>query len=88
MDFHPQKCSVLRVTRATSNLIQSEYILKGIKLSIDKTTKYLGVDLDSELSWRHLYDGVTNKAKIACLVSCVGISETPLNKPRQMLTSH
>jgi hypothetical protein len=62
MDFHPQKCSVLRVTRATSNLIPSEYILKGIKLSIDKTTKYLGVDLDSELSWRHHYDRVTKKA--------------------------
>ncbi|KAH3721743.1 hypothetical protein DPMN_064691 [Dreissena polymorpha] len=62
MDFHPQKCSVLRVTRATSNLIPSEYILKGIKLSIDKTTKYLGVDFDSDFSWRHHYDRVTKKA--------------------------
>ena len=43
-DLHPQKCSLLRVARAKSPL-RTNYILKGITLAEEQTSKYLGVDL-------------------------------------------
>ena len=51
----------MRVTRARSPLCCS-YTLKGITLSTETTTKYLGVDLHSELSWKTHIDRVTKKA--------------------------
>jgi len=38
MDFHPQKCSVLRVTTAKYPL-RANYILKGITLAEEQTSK-------------------------------------------------
>ena len=61
MDFHPNKCSILRVTRSKSPR-QRDYILKGTTLALDKTTKYLGVDLQANLSWNTHIDRVTKKA--------------------------
>ena len=61
MDFHPQKCSVLRVTRSRSPFI-GDYTLKGIKLAEEKSSKYLGVDIQSDLSWKTHIDRVTKKA--------------------------
>jgi hypothetical protein len=61
MDFHPQKCSVLRVTRAKSPL-RTNYILKGITLAEEQTSKYLGVDLQSDLGWKQHIDKITKKA--------------------------
>ena len=55
MEFHPQKCSVLRVSRSRSPIIHS-YKLKGHILITENTTTYLGVDLQSTLSWKtHIY---------------------------------
>ena len=61
MDFHPKKCSVLRVTRSRSPKL-NDYMLKGITLQLDKTTKYLGVDLQSNLSWNSHLNRVSKKA--------------------------
>ena len=61
MDFHPQKCSVLRMTTSKAPL-RTSYILKGIPLTEESTTKYLGADLQSELGWKHHIDRVTKKA--------------------------
>ena len=61
MDFHPQKCSVLRVTRSRSPSLK-DYILKGTTLQLDSTTKYLGVDLQTNLSWNSHINRVTKKA--------------------------
>ena len=49
MEFHPQKCSVLRVSRARSH-VQHPYKLKGHILEVQERTKYLGVDLQSSMS--------------------------------------
>ena len=51
MEFHPQKCSVLRVSRSRSP-ISHPYNLKGHILIAEDTTKYLGVDLKTTLSWK------------------------------------
>lgn len=61
MDFHPQKCSVLQVNGEKSPL-QTNYILKGITLAEEQTSKYLGVDLQSDLGWKQHIDKITKKA--------------------------
>ena len=61
MDFHPQKCNVLRVSRAKSPMTFS-YRLKGTVLAEEATSKYLGVDLQNNLSWNQHVSRVTKKA--------------------------
>ena len=61
MEFHPQKCSVLRVSRSRSPIIHS-YKLKGHILITENTTKYLGVDLQTTLSWKTHIDRISKKA--------------------------
>ena len=56
MCFHPEKCSILRVTRARSPVLHP-YTLKGQILQTDEQSKYLGVDITSNLSWNtHISD--------------------------------
>ena len=61
MEFHTQKCSVLRVSRSRSPIIHS-YKLKGHILIAEDTTKYLGVDLQTTLSWKTHIDRISKKA--------------------------
>ena len=57
MAFHPQKCSVLRVTRSRTP-VRYSYRVKGHILELQDSTKYLGVDL----SWRDHTDRICKKA--------------------------
>ena len=61
MEFHPQKCSVLRVSRSRSP-ISHPYKLKGHILIAEDTTKYLGIDLQTTLSWKTHIDRISKKA--------------------------
>ena len=61
MEFHPQKCSTLSVTRSRSPL-KYPYQLKGHTLEVQDTTMYLGVDLQSTLSWKNHIDRITKKS--------------------------
>jgi hypothetical protein len=61
MEFHPQKCSLLRITRSKTPK-QFQYHLKGVTLTEDRTSKYLGVDLESNLAWRRHIDRTSKKA--------------------------
>ena len=61
MEFHPQKCSVLSVTKSRSP-IKHPYMLKGHILEVQDCTKYLGVDLQSSMSWKNHIDRITKKA--------------------------
>ena len=60
MAFHPQKCSVLSVSRARSP-IRYPYKLKGHTLETEDSTKYLGVDLQTTLSWKTHIDRISKK---------------------------
>ena len=51
MKFHPQKYSILSVTRPRSP-IRYSYQLKRQTLKLQDTSKYLGVDLQSPLVWK------------------------------------
>lgn len=61
MDFHPKKGNVLRVTRSKSPMTL-QYTLKGIALMEETSTKYLGVDLQANLTWNQHVNRVTKKA--------------------------
>ena len=61
MAFHPQKCSVLSVTRSRTP-IRFNYQMKGHILELQDSTKYLGLDLHSSLSWKTHIDMISKKA--------------------------
>ena len=61
MAFHSQKCSVLNLTRSRIP-IRFNYRLKGHILELQDSTKYLGVDLQSSLSWKNHIDRISKKA--------------------------
>ena len=58
---HPQKCSVLSVTRSRTPT-RFDYQLKGHVLELQDSTNYLGVDLQSSLSWKTHIDRISKKA--------------------------
>ena len=60
-EYPPGKCSTLSVTRSRSPL-KYPYQLKEHTLEEQNTTKYLGVDLQSMLSWKYHIDRITEKS--------------------------
>ena len=60
MLFHPDKCNVLRITRAQSPVL-FDYSLKNQILEAKTQSKYLGVDISSNLSWNRHIDRIVKK---------------------------
>ena len=60
MKFHPQKCSVLRITRKKSPYIHN-YQLHGHTLLSETNSKYLGLIINEKLSWNNHIDNVCKK---------------------------
>jgi len=61
MQFHPDKCFVLRVTNKR-NIINTTYNIHGKQLKNVNKAKYLGVMLSNKLSWKKHVDLMTAKA--------------------------
>ena len=61
MQFHPDKCQVIPVTRKRSPLI-NKYTLHGHSLAHVESTKYLGVTISSTLNWSEHISKITAKA--------------------------
>ena len=61
MQFHPQKCSVLRLTRKKSPLIH-QYQLHGHILQTETDSKYLRVTVNNKLNWNNHIKNVCSKA--------------------------
>ena len=60
MKFHPQKCSVLRITRNKSTKIfNCQFHSHTLKSDTDR--KYLGVRTNNKLSWNNHMDSICNK---------------------------
>ena len=51
MEFHPQKCQLLRITNKV-NFIKSSYSIHGFTLEETSSAKYLGITIDSKLNWK------------------------------------
>ncbi|KAH3835106.1 hypothetical protein DPMN_108449 [Dreissena polymorpha] len=63
MDFHPEKCSILRVHRKR-NPIMFCYSLKDHILETDSATKYLEVTLSQNLLWNHYMDIMAKRGTV------------------------
>ena len=61
MQFHPEKCQVIPLTR-NKNVLHHKYTLNGHTLSSVNSTKYLGVTLSSDLRWNLHIENITSKA--------------------------
>ena len=61
MEFHPQKCQVLHVSKKRK-IIDQPYSIHGQLLEVADTAKYLGVHIHKSLSWNHHIGEVTKKA--------------------------
>ena len=61
MEFHPQTCSVLNITRSR-NLKYKQCILHGDILIKEDKAKYLGVVINKILSWNNHINDVKKKA--------------------------
>ena len=58
MEFHSQKCSGMCISRA--RIARTfQYHLKGVSFAEEKSSKYLGVDLQSNLSWKNHISRIT-----------------------------
>ena len=61
MEFHPQKCSVLPITRSLSPQV-NKYQLHGHTLKTETDSKYLGITINNKLSWNNHIDNTCTKA--------------------------
>ena len=61
MEFHPDKCQLLRITNKLKP-ISADYYIHNIPLSLFDSVKYLGIHIDSNLNWNVQTNHVFNKA--------------------------
>jgi hypothetical protein len=61
MEFNPNKCEVLRITRQRNPVI-FPYTLHNIQLNSIQEAKYLGVTISQDLSWTKHINNITAKA--------------------------
>ena len=61
MQFHPEKCKLLRITNKR-NVIKSDYTIHGQKLELVSKAKYLGVTLSKDISWKTHTSNICAKA--------------------------
>ena len=61
MEFHPQKCQVLSITRK-QNISHHKYTLHGHELEHVTEAKYLGVTITTDFRWNKHISNTTSKA--------------------------
>ncbi len=61
MAFNPDKCEVLRVTNKRK-ITPATYTIRGHQLKQVESTRYLGVDIDSRLTFIRHVDHITKQA--------------------------
>ena len=61
MEFHPDKCSIMRVSRKKNELLY-HYKLKDQPLATTSNSKYLGVHISNKMDWSHHIGKTVKKA--------------------------
>lgn len=61
MQFHPDKCYVLRVTNKRK-IVENTYKIHNQELKVVEKAKYLGVTISRNLSWKHHVSNIVAKA--------------------------
>ena len=62
MQFHPEKCQVIRISLHKHSERQTQYKLHGHTLEVVDSGKYLGVNISHDLSWHTHVDATAAKA--------------------------
>ena len=61
MEFHPDKCKILRITNK-KKVIKYRYLLHNVILKEISNAKYLGVTMNTRLSWKKHVCEICGKA--------------------------
>ena len=62
MTFNASKCFLLRVTCSRDNVVNYTYTMMGEPITSVTQHMYLGVELDSKLTWNEHISAITGKA--------------------------
>ena len=62
MNFHPEKCQVIRICTNKRFRRETTYTLHGHILEAVESAKYLGVTIGEDLQWKTHIDNITAKA--------------------------
>ena len=69
MTFYPAKCSVRRISTNRRQIIDTSYQLHGHTLEVVGSSKYLGVTISEDLTWRkHIEDTAAKANKTLAFV--------------------
>ena len=78
MKFNPDKCEVIHITNK-HKVISSTYKIHRQTLQQTNKARYLGVTIDSSLSWNPHVEAVTKKASVQ---HCGFLAKEPNNVPQ------
>ena len=62
MKFHPHKCTVIRISANKKQILKTNYHIHGHTLEVVYSSKYLGVTISEDLTWKKHIDNTVNKA--------------------------
>ena len=78
MSFNPDKCEVIRITNKRKT-INAQYSIHGQVLQMTDKAKYLGITIDSKISWGPHINNITKKATNTLASLRRNISSCPRN---------
>ena len=78
MSFNPDKCEVIRITNKRKT-INAQYSIHGQVLQMTDKAKYLGITIDSKISWGPHVNNITKKATNTLAFLRRNISSCPRN---------
>ena len=67
MEFNPDKYEVLRITLNMKRIITGTYLIHGKVLNLVPSAKYLGITIDSKLTFNEHVDNICKKANSTCV---------------------
>jgi len=81
MEFNPDKCEVLRITLNTKRIITGTYLIHCKVLNLVPSAKYLGITIDSELTFNEHVDNICKKPTLHVPLS-LGIQKNAQSKSK------
>ena len=76
MEFHPGKCQLLRITNK-KDPIKPNYFIHDTPISETDSAKYLGVVIDSKLTWKNQYPNIIKKCNSTLAFLKRNLSKSP-----------